>query len=73
MESVRSVKQQKYHQLLKQLEGMVVRMQDEEQQINSSEVTHLQQVVLIEKLEQQLKEALQLGRLEQLRFVESNR
>lgn len=59
MESVRSVKQQKYHQLLKQLEGMVVRMQDEEQQINSSEVTHLQQVVLIEKLEQQLKEALQ--------------
>jgi hypothetical protein len=38
---------------------MVMRLQEEEQQINTSEVTHLQQLTLIEKLEQQLKEALQ--------------
>lgn len=57
-ESIRNLKQQRYHILLKQLEAMGEKMQEEDQRINGSEETNLNQKKQIGELEEKLQQAL---------------
>lgn len=58
-ESVASLKQQKYHQRLKQLEEIAARVETVEKDTVNAEQKHIQQKEQLVILEERLKEAIQ--------------